>query len=75
MNNRNKQEFLLMLGNQISDPGISVYHENLDADSITVHNALALAKDYPVTVRIHSCMLVKKLYSFSLVLKKKKDTE
>ena len=33
-----------MLGNQISDPGISVCHENLDADSITVDNALALAR-------------------------------
>ena len=64
-----------MLGNQMSGPEISIYHDNLDADFITVDNALALAKDYPVTVRMHSCMLVKKLYSFSLVLKKKKDTE
>ena len=47
--------------NQMSDPGIRVYHADTDADSSTVANALTLAKDYSVTVRRHSCMLVKKL--------------
>ena len=32
MNKHNKQEFLLMLENQIFDPGISVYNANTDAD-------------------------------------------
>ena len=75
MNNHNKQEFLIMLRNQISDPGIRVYHANTDADSSTVANALTLTKDYSVTVRRHSCMLVKKLYAFYWVLKKEKNTE
>ena len=48
-----------------SDPGISVYHANVDADFITAANALALAKNYPVTVKINSYMLLKKLYTFS----------
>ena len=61
-----------MLESQISDPGISVYHPNANADLITVGNALVLAKDYPVTVKTHFCMLVKKFYSFSWMLKKEK---
>ena len=32
MNKHNKQEFLLMLENQIFDPGISAYNANTDAD-------------------------------------------
>lgn len=43
-----------MLGNQISDLGISVYHTKAEADFITLANALELAKYYPVTVSIHS---------------------
>ena len=68
INKHKKQEFLLMLGNQISDTGISVYNANTDADFITVTNALALAKDYPVTVIRHSRLLVKKFSLFSWVL-------
>ena len=34
-----------MLGSQISDPGVSVYHANTDDDFITIGNALALAND------------------------------
>ena len=56
----------------MSAPGIRVYHADTDADSSTVANALTLAKDYSVTVRRHSCMLVKKLYAFYWVLKKEK---
>ena len=52
MNKHNKQEFLLMHGNQAYDPWISVYNANIDADFITVTNTLALAKDYPVIVKI-----------------------
>lgn len=64
-----------MLGNQISDLGISVYHTNAEADFINLANALALAKYYPVTVLIHFCKLVKTFYSFSWVLKRRKDNE
>ena len=48
-----------MLESQISDPGISIYHANADGDLITVGNALALPKDYSVTVKTHFYMLVK----------------
>ena len=42
----------MMLGNQAYDPWSSVYNANRHTDFITVTNALALAKDYPVTVKI-----------------------
>ena len=45
MSKNNKQELMLMLGSQISDPGVSVYHANTDDDFITIGNALALAND------------------------------
>ena len=61
-----------MLGNQISDLGISVYHTKAEADFITLANALELAKYYPVTVSIHSWKQVKRFYSFSWVLKGEK---
>ena len=35
MSKHDKQEFLLMLGNQKSDPGVSVYYANADVDFIT----------------------------------------
>ena len=60
-----------MLGNQIYDPGISVFNENGDADFITVTNTLELPKDYPVTVKIQSCLLLKKVCMFFWLLKKK----
>ena len=44
-----------MPGNQISDSGISAYHSNADTNFSTVINVLALLKDCPVTVKIHSC--------------------
>ena len=64
-----------MLGSQIFYLGISVYQTNAEVDFITLANALALAKHYPVTVSIHSCNLVKKIYSFSWVLKRRKNDE
>ena len=64
-----------MLGNQIYDPGISVFNENGDADFITVTNTLELPKDYPVTVKIQSCLLLKKVLHVFLVVKKENNTE
>ena len=72
MNKHNKQEFPLMLRSQVYDLWISVYNANRDADFIAVTNALAQAKDYPVTVKIQSSLLLKKFCSFLWLLTKKK---
>ena len=59
-NKHSQQKFLLMFRNQIYDPGIRVFNPNRGVGFITVTNALARGKDYSVTVKIQSCLLLKK---------------
>ena len=46
----NKQNFLLMLGNELTKTGIAVNHASGDADLLIVQEAIKAAKDYPMVL-------------------------
>ena len=50
LNKSNKQNFLLLLGNQLTKNGIVVDHASGDSDLLIVQTALLVAKDYPTVI-------------------------
>ena len=61
----NKQKFLLMLGDKLTKPGITVNHASGDADFLIVQTALKAAKDYrTVLIGEDTDLLVLTLHHF-----------